>query len=206
MITPVLAMIPETHVRSSLPVNDNVMISPIFAYHGLVLDELMFTVVNVGFVPKEVKCKVLNEHSCSIPVSILPVQKKLLNMLELSIIVQLLSFTTILSTLPVPLGYCASVNHMVSVAGISLNALPDSVDVSWTIKLMYPFSMIIFCPNDCRNVCVHGSVRFIPVCISIFPILGISRYNHVKLNTLSLVTVERLFSMPDNILPLRTSV
>jgi hypothetical protein len=185
-------MIAETPVSGSLPVNERIIVFPNFAYHGLLLSLYMVTNGSVGLVPNEVKCKVLNEHSCSIPVNTLPVQKKLLNILELSMMFQLLSLTTMLSTLPVPLEYCACVNRMVSVAGISLNALPESVDVSYTMKLMYPFSMIIVVHSDCKKSCVPGSVRLMPVRISIFPILGISSSNQLKSVTLSFVTEERL--------------
>lgn len=104
MIAPLLAMIAETQVSGSLPVKESVMMSPSFAYAGLVLELYSVTNGSVGLVPNEVKWLVSKLHSCWIHVSILALQTKLLSMLELFTIVPLVSLTTILSTLPIPFG------------------------------------------------------------------------------------------------------
>jgi hypothetical protein len=49
------AILSEIHVRSSLPVNDTVIVSPTFANHPLLFDDNMFTNGSVGFTPNEVK-------------------------------------------------------------------------------------------------------------------------------------------------------
>jgi hypothetical protein len=92
------------------------------------------------------------------------------------IIFPLLSFTVMrFSSNPIPFGNNDGVIYMVNVAGISLNALPDTVDQLYTIKLIYPLSMIICCPRFCKKLCVPGSVKSIHDCNCIFPMLGISR-------------------------------
>lgn len=119
----------ETPVRSSLHVNDTVIVSPIFAYHELLLDDVIVTNGNDGFVPNDVKCVVSKLHSCAIPVNALPVHEKLLSTDALEINVPSVSLTTMPSILFIPFGYCAVVRYIVKVAGRLLNALHEAVEL-----------------------------------------------------------------------------
>jgi hypothetical protein len=123
------AIVADTHVRFSLPVNETVIVSPIFAYPVFVFEEVIFTRFSIGLVQNEVKCKVSKLHSCAIPGNALPVHEKLLIIHELVSSVPSVSLTTILFSLHTPLGYCAVVRYIVNVAGRLLNALPDSVEL-----------------------------------------------------------------------------
>jgi len=123
------AMVMDIHVRSSLPVNETVMVFPIFANHELLFDDVIFTNGSVGLVPNDVKCNVSKLHSCWIPVNVLPVQEKLLTSHELASIVPSVSLTTIPFILFVPFIYCAVVKYIVNVAGIFLNADQESVEL-----------------------------------------------------------------------------
>lgn len=73
----------DTHVRSSLQINDTVIVSHTFANHELLFDEVMCTQLHMGLVPNDVKCSVSKLHSCWMPVRTLPVHSKLLTILEL---------------------------------------------------------------------------------------------------------------------------
>jgi len=130
MFALLLAMLENTHVRSSLPVNESMMVSPNLAYHELLFEDVMFTKINVGFVQNDVKCNVSKLHSCAIPVNALPVHEKLLNTDALEINVPSVSLTTMSLILFIPFGYCAVVRYIVNVAGRLLNALHEAVELS----------------------------------------------------------------------------
>jgi len=122
-----------TQVRSSLPVNERVIVLPTKARDHEALSDWIFTSVNVGFTPNEVKWSAVNEHTCGFDHA----HVRLLMTLLLGVMmVPLISFTTIKLSSGVPSGKRAGSKYIVNSAWIFCSADPDSTEPLLIVKLI----------------------------------------------------------------------